>query len=461
MRRIALCLGGLLLAPTLGCRPATMAGAAPEPVLTNPVRMDAWVGDAVVDEGTRGRGDLKYDGVFRLPLSGDWTFELPDEGRWALSRLELGTPAAYGDFVLAGSSRHAGLFVIDRLDGRLVRTLETTGPVQAPPVPLLLETETEVQVPLAGTNHMVTRTQVTVEHQGWLIADTFGSVWRLDPDLEPVWDAPYSAGSGIYRAPVVDGDQILLGTTKDQIQAIGLDDGAWRWSYKRDVARTSMELAILGAPAPIVDGEEVIAGFSDGVLAGVDRTSGRVRWEVRVGDGQFPDIEAEAIVDDGVLVAAAFGGPVLGLDRTTRRVLWTVEDAGAVSSMELADGMLYTSDSKGRVHSIEVSTGAVQWTWELPNKILGPPRRAGGSILVGEVDGTLYALDRFDGKRKWRFIPPDGTRLAGVATAPAVVGRQVLFPSASGTLWSLIAESGTVSNRSEEPAHRTDRVVGW
>ena len=456
MRRLALCVAVLA---AIGCRPAA-TGVVAEPSLTNPVRMERWRGQAV--EATEGTpGESKYAGVFRLPLSTDWTFDLPDEGRWAVSRLELGTPAAGDRFVLAGSSRRAGLFVIDRVDGRLVRRIDTPGPVQAPPVAILIETETEEQVPLAGSTHLVTRTQVSVEHMGWLIADTFGSVLRLDPDLEPVWAEPYSAGAGIYRAPVVDGDQILLGTTRDQIQAIGLDDGDWRWTYKRDVARTSMELAILGAPAPIVDGEEVIAGFSDGVMAGVDRMSGRIRWEVRVGDGQFPDIEAEAIVVDGVLVAAAFGGPVLGLDRNTRRVLWTLEDAGAVSSMELADGIVYTSDAKGRVHSIDPATGLVAWTWELPNKILGPPRRAGGSILVGDVDGTLYALDRYEGTQQWRFIPPDGTRLAGVAAAPAVIGRQVLFPSAGGLLHSLIAESGTVSDRRGAPDHRADRAIGW
>ena len=438
-----------------------MSGASgPEPVLTNPVRMEQWTGE-VAEPSELTASEARYEGLFRLPLNVDWTWELPDEGRWAVSRLELGTPAASDRFVLAGSSRKAGLFVLDRLDGRLVRRIETDGPVQAPPVPLITETETEVQVPLAGTSHTVTRTEVTTEHLGWLIADTFGTVLRLDPDLEPVWDEPFRAGSGIYRAPVVDGDQVLLATTRDQIQAIALADGAWRWTYKREVARTSMELAILGAPAPIVDGDEVIAGFSDGVLAGMDRTSGRLRWEVRVGDGQFPDIEAEAIVDGGVIVAAAFGGPVLGLDRTTRRVLWTLEDAGAVSSMEFADGIVYTSDSKGRVHSIDPVTGEIAWSWELPNKILGPPRHAGGSILIGQVDGTLYALDRFTGVQQWRFIPPDGTRLAGVATAPAVFGRQILFPSAGGKLFSLIAESGRVSDRSEAPAHRTDRQAGW
>ena len=458
MRLLALSLASLTLLPA--CRTPAGGGATAEPSLTNPVRMERWAG---VPEETENqlRGDAKYDGVFRLPLATDWTWELPDEGRWAISRLELGTPAAHGDFVLAGSSRKAGLYVIDRLDGRLIRRIETPGPVQAPPVPLAIETEREVEVPLAGTSHMVTRTEVSVEHQGWLIADTFGTVLRLDPDLEPVWEEPYRADAGIYRAPVVDGDQILLATTKDQIQSIGLDDGAWRWSYKREVARTSMELAILGAPAPIVDGEEVIAGFSDGVLAGLDRANGRVRWEVRVGDGQFPDIEAEALVEDGVIVAAAFGGPILGLDRTTRRVLWTIEDGGAVSSMESVDGTIYTSDGKGRVLAFDPSSGVVAWTWELPKKILSSPRRAGGSILVGDVDGTLYALDRFEGTQQWRFIPPDGTRLAGVATAPAVVGRQILFPSASGTLWSLIAESGTVSDRSEEPDHRVDKHVGW
>lgn len=449
-----------LLAAASGCKRSAMTAGGPgEPMLTNPVRLDTFLGE----EEARPLEDWqhRYEGGFRLPLTEDWTWELPDEGRWALSRMELGAPAVHADQLLVGSSRKSGLFVLDRTEGRLKTVVKTPGPVQAAPLRLTRWDDRTVEVPIAGTDQVMERTESVEVHDGWIVVDTFGTVLRLDADLEPVWEQPYEAGGGIYRTPVLDGEELLLSTARDTVSAISLADGAWQWSYKREVARTSMELAILGAPAPVVDGDQVYAGFSDGAVVAMARTSGRLLWEVQVGSGQFPDIEAEVVVEGDLVVAAAYGGPVVGIDKRTRRVSWEVPDAGAVSSMESAGGSIYTADGKGRVHAIEPMTGAIEWMWERPGKLFGPPRRAGGSILVGDVDGTLYALDRFEGQLQWQYRPADGTRLAGVAAPITLAGRQVLFPTAGGVLYSLVAESGRVMDHSEEPAWRADREIGW
>ncbi len=447
---------------SFGCRQGAMNAAPSEPRLTNPVRLDAWAGDSgfFTNDADLSRADRKYGGGFRLPLSEDWRWQLPDEGRWALSRMELGAPALQGDLLLTGSSRQAGLFVLDRNSGRVLRTVETSGPLQATPLALFGDVTVQVEVPVAGTDEVMTREETVQGHIGWIVADTFGQVQRLDTDFEPVWEAPYEAGGAVYRAPTLSGDTLLLSTARDQVAAIDLAKGTWKWSYKREVARTSMELAILGSPAPVVGDGVVLAGFSDGTLTGLDQATGKLRWEARVGAGQFPDIEAEPLLVDGVLVAAAFDGPLVGLDPNTRRVLWTVEDSGAVSSMDEGAGSVYTADAKGRVMSVVAETGEVEWVFEKKGKLFGPPRRAGGSVLVADVAGTLYALDRYEGTLQWVYKPQD-VRLAGVAAPITVVDRQVVFPTTGGKLISLIAESGLTSDRSEEPGWRADRVIGW
>lgn len=430
-------------APALGLAFAVLAGAAGcaageaairEPRLTNPPRKAAWHGEAGEADDREVVPERKYEGSFRLPLAEDWTWDLPDDGRWAVSRLELGTPAVSGDRVLVGSSRTSGLFVLERSSGRLVGRVDTQGPVQAPPTRI---------------------------EGGWLLGDTFGELQRLDDDLKPVWPEPYAAGGAIYRSPVLLGDTVLVATGGDTVVAVGIADGKWRWGYARDVPRGSQELAILGAPAPVVVGDEVVAGFSDGQLVGIEPGTGRELWSVRVGDGRFPDIQAEALVEGDVLVAAAFGGPVIGLDLASREIRWTVEEAAATSTMTLAGGSVYTSDTQGRVRCIDARTGDLLWTFDVPEAQFSTPVRVGGSILVGDSAGTLYALDRFEGKQQWKFAPMDGSRPAGVAAAPLVAGRQLLFPTAGGRLWSLIADPGAGTDDSEEPAVRPDRVLGW
>lgn len=426
----------LVVTVSLLCACAGADRALHEPQLSNPPRKIAWQGwDPAQDAGDASLADKKYGGAFRLPLADDWTWELPDDGVWVVSRLELGVPAVAGDQILVGSSRRPGLFVLERTTGRPLATIETEGPVQAAPVAL--------------------------PDGGWLVVDTFGTLLRLNAALDPVWREPYRVGGAVYRSPTLFGDQVLVSTVSDSVVGVGLDDGLWKWGYTREVPRGSQELAILGAPAPVVINGEVVIGFSDGAVVGLEPGSGRELWATQVGTGKFPDIQAEVIDNGDLLIAAAFGGPAVGLDSESHQIRWVSEESSATATMVMAGGYLYTADTQGRVRCLDPDTGEMVWTFDKENAQFGPPVRSGGSILVGDVAGTVYALDRFEGTEQWRYVPSDGTRLAGVATPPVVAGRQVLFPTAGGTLFSVIGAAGAMPDDSEEPAHRPDRVLGW
>ena len=294
------------------------------------------------------------------------------------------------------------------------------------------------------------------------MVDAFGVVYRLDESLAPaVWKEPYRSGAAVFRPPAVAGDFVLLGTASDSVIAVGLADGAWKWSYEHEVSRGSQELAILCAPTPQLRGEEVLAGFSDGALVGIDLETGVERWVAAVGSGKFPDLQAEPAIAGDTIFAAAFGGPVVALDASTRSERWRNEEAGASSTLIHDGDFLYMTDARGRLLSLDAATGAQAWVWELPDTQLGSPALAASSILVGDASGTLFAVDRWSGKEQWRFRPSDGTRPGGVAAAPLLDGRQLLFPTAGGTLHSLIAERDAGGDRSEEPSKRADRPLGW
>jgi len=429
-------LGIIALAAMGGC---ATSDANREPMLTNPARYSKWVGDDVelqlsspasTEQVFKGKS---YDGNLRFPLTEDWSWQLADPGQWSISRMELGSPVVAGAHVLVGNSRAPGLLVLDRNTGRALKTVPMTGPVQATPVAL---------------------------NDGWLVVDVFGHLQRLDSEYEPVWPKGYDCDAGVFRSPIVDGEQILIATGNDQVISVGLSDGAWQWSHKRTISRTEQDLAILGAPSPAVVGDAVLQGFSDGYVVAINRTNGAELWSVPVGDGRFPDIQAEVLEHDGMLIMAAFGGPTLAIDAETRSVRWKV-DSGAVSSMALTPDSLYISSGRGAVVAIDPNTGIIQWRWEPKDKQLGPPVRVGASLLVGDSSGTLHALNRHEGTEIWRYRPMDGSRLNGVAAAATVSDRQVLFVSAGGTLHSLVGTASHVDDLSEEPRVRRDRLLGW
>jgi len=410
-------------------------------MLTNPSRYAKWLGDEASSKTEQAISNSEqprfakqtYEGSLRLPLSEDWRWTMSDPGHWAISRMELGTPVVAGDHVLVGNSRAAGLFVLERNTGRLLKTIPMEGPVQAPPVAL---------------------------DDGWLVVDVFGHLQRFDRDYEPVWAQPYDSGAGVFRQPTIDGDQAIVSAANDQVISVDLGTGAWRWSHKRVITRGDQDLAILGAPAATVVGDAVIQGFSDGFVVALDRTNGAELWALQVGDGRFPDIQAEVIPYEGTLIVAAFGGPTVAIDQDSQAIRWRV-DSGAVSTMNISDESLYVSTGRGALLALDPSNGTTQWRWEPKDKQLGPPMRVGSSLFVGDSTGTLHAIDRYDGKESWRYRPYDGTRLSGVAGAATAQGRQLLFVSAGGHVHALIGASSLAGDLSEEPGSRRDRSLGW
>jgi outer membrane protein assembly factor BamB len=485
--RITVLVGTLVALSLASC---ATPDATREPMLTNPPKMDAWYGGAdPADERTW--VERKYDGHAQPPFQSDWSWDLPDPGLWETSRLELCDPVLYGDSLYVGSSRKAGLFVLDRETGHHVRTHPTEGPVQSPPVRL---------------------------NDGWLLVDTFGILQRLGDDLEVKWT--YRSGGAVFRAPRIDGDQILLVLSGDTVVSVGLADGEWRWSHKREVRRGAQELAILGGPRPAAGKGLIFAGFSDGWVAALDPNTGKERWARSIGKGKFPDIQADLMVIDNAVLVSSFSGPTVALDAETGSERWRNEDVGSAWPMVLSDGSLIISDSRGNVHSVNASSGATEWTWALPdtpllavfradrvpaaaqdistldgaaraareaervarraemaaamkdparpkgpgpkpNGQVGRPVRAGTHILVGDVNGTLYALNRYDGEEKWRWRPHDGTIPAGVAAAPAIDGRQIVFSTAGGRVVSLVGSTALTVDLSETPGQRRDRRVDW
>jgi quinohemoprotein ethanol dehydrogenase len=97
-------------------------------------------------------------------------------------------------------------------------------------------------------------------------------------------------------------------------------------------------------------------------------------------------------------------------------VAWTY-DLGTARVQEatpvVIDGVMYTSGNLGRVYALDAASGRPLWTFEPPvdmqanrSACCDQANRgvavAGGKVLVGTLDGWLYALDAKSGKVAWK-----------------------------------------------------------
>lgn len=124
-------------------------------------------------------------------------------------------------------------------------------------------------------------------------------------------------------------------------------------------------------------------------------------------------------------------GPALGLPVNE---LWRVQLKGSLySSPVVADGVVVLGSSNKQVHALDLGTGALRWSRELPDRIWGSgPAVDQGRVFIGCVDGCVHSLDLADGavlssycaQRKGYF----GER-PDVLSSPLVVGGRLFFGS--------------------------------
>lgn len=375
----------------------------------------------------------RYEGALRMPLTVEWTRELPDTGVWAISRFEGGQALIEDERIWIGGSRASGVEVLDRVTGQLLFTVPTVNPVQSQPLPV---------------------------GDRVLVADTGGYLYLVDAGGNILWR--YHAGGPIYARPTVVGSVVYLVTITDAVVAIDLQTGTWLWSFWPEEQRAESELTILGSSRAVVRDGKVYAGLGDGRLVCLDADIGMLLWELPIAEGRFHDVDATPhFSDDGLLVTGSYSGPVVGIDPTEPSIVWRAEH-GVIGDLQLKYGRVFFSDETGTLRGLDATDGTELWSYKprKSKKLLSAPTSVGRILLVAHNEGMLYAVDAFSGEQLWHSEQPR-QNLLGAAVPPAVSGRQVIYVTADGVIRSLLAPPSLYDIHEDEPAQRQSRHLNW
>jgi eukaryotic-like serine/threonine-protein kinase len=172
---------------------------------------------------------------------------------------------------------------------------------------------------------------------------------------------------------------------------------------------------IVSSPVIGSDGTIYIGG-EDRTLYALDGTTGTQRWSHQ-GPSGFQ--ATPALAQDGTLYAGAISGPLVGLDSATGTVRMGENSPNLGVSTHVAigaQGTVYYTDTVGRVHAVNPTTGADIWSVQFND--VGSSAAAltpDGTLYVGAVgaqsptgpvgDHKLHALDAATGVQKWEFEP--------------------------------------------------------
>ena len=199
------------------------------------------------------------------------------------------------------------------------------------------------------------------------------------------------------------------------------------WTHRGgNVEHTSPHGALSSAPQRV---------WSASIGAGSSRKN-RIAASPVVADGRVFTLDAQA----RVTATATNGATVWQADLTPG-----FDRGGNISGGGLAvgGGKLLVSTGYGELIALNATSGGVIWRQKLDSPVSGAPAIDGDTVYVTSRDGAGWAVDAANGKVRWTVPGAGGLTAVEGSAAPAISGRNVIFPFASGELVAALKLNGT------------------
>ncbi|MBI4696444.1 MAG: outer membrane protein assembly factor BamB [Gammaproteobacteria bacterium] len=248
---------------------------------------------------------------------------------------------------------------------------------------------------------------------------------------KPRWATKVS--SEVLSPPVASDGVVIVRAGDGKMMALGAADGKLHWTYDRSIPT----LTLRGSGTPVIHENLVVAGFDNGRLVALDLHSGKTIWETRLAEPtgrsdleRMVDVDSEPVIAGNTAYVACFQGRVAAVALDDGRVEWT-RDISSYADLSVDDERLYVTDDKGTVWALKLEDGSDAWKQPaLLNRAPTGPTRIDDFVVVGDFEGYLHFMDRYNGKFAQR-VRVDKKR---ILTSPIRVDDLLLGYSSAGEL---------------------------
>lgn len=244
--------------------------------------------------------------------------------------------------------------------------------------------------------------------------------------------------SSVVTAPLVAGERVFVVGVDRVVHAFDAVDGRRLWTLRRP--GDALTLSQTGVLAAYKD--TLLVGQGPRLL-GVDPLRGTVRWEAAVTAPRGTN-EVERLADlvgpmsrqGSQFCVRAFQNAVGCVDAERGVTQWS-NNTGGLEAVGGDVDFVYSADASDRITARKRASGETAWTNEkLLNRILSAPAAIGKTVVFGDLEGELHFLSRETGLPMLR-LPTDGSP---IVAAPVLIDSTLLVVTRKGGLFAFRPE---------------------
>lgn len=273
---------------------------------------------------------------------------------------------------------------------------------------------------------------------------TTGDVrWRWNTPIDSF--APAGIGPGQLYGNRIDHDdeRVFLPVWGGTVTAVGLEDGAERWTWRDTTSGVSWR----GATGVRISGDTLYASLfqwrreptprRNGLVVALDRQTGTELWRMILQvkyDGLGVDPDIQPAVWKELLYVGTGDGALVAVDRFSTSVRWRRDfevKHGSSVSPAIEDDILYHYGADDFLYALNPADGTTRWrtrAFQGSRELLITPRR-----VYHTNGGYLNILNRQTGRFVARVTPPDETE---AINSPAAFVDGIVVVSISSGTWA-------------------------
>jgi len=244
----------------------------------------------------------------------------------------------------------------------------------------------------------------------------------------------FATGQPLFSSPAVADGTLYLATGDNRLIALDAENGQVKW-----------EIATSGPinSSPAVANGILYIGLRDSRLIAVDTTNGNLKWQAKLG----APVLSSPNVSGGIVYATGLKDKLYAIDAATGEIRWVAKTQNpmSTSSPAVSQGIVVVGSRMrgewhltgvwgGSVYCVDAVSGRVLLEYHTVQGILASPAIWDGVAYVGDLYGSLYAIDITE--RSWPLEWPvlkiwANIYFWGMAPPP---------PVQSGSIWAFRAD---------------------